>query len=129
MEKYAKSAQKMIIFESSLAVSEMQQAKLEVLYERMSEQYKARLADFDPVSQDNLHDNFTGRSYSFSLQDNHVEAFKKSIEEADGKKSWINLHQFKIELYFSVHSKLYQLRIILHQKKSMIYKYQNFVIL
>ena len=55
-KKYAKSAQKMIIFESGLAVSEMSQSKVEVLHHRMVEQYKVRLEEYNPMCDDNLHD-------------------------------------------------------------------------
>ena len=79
-KKYAKSAQKVLIFESGLAVSEMQQAKIEVLHERMVEQYRSRLDVFDPLSDDTLHDAFAGKMYAFNLRDSKVEAFKKSIE-------------------------------------------------
>ena len=97
-KKYAKSAQKMIIFESGLAVSEMSQSKVEVLHHRMVEQYKVRLEEYNPVCDDNLHDNFTGRSYAFTLRDNHVEVFKKLIEETDGKKMWKAYTNLKSEL-------------------------------
>ena len=97
-KKYAKSAQKMLIFEFGLAVSEMRQAKIEVLFERMVEQYKSRLEEFDPTSDNNLHDNFTGRSYTFLIHDNHIESFKRSIEETDRKKMWKVYSYLKSEL-------------------------------
>ena len=87
-KKYAKSAQKMLIFESGLAVSEMKQSKLEVLHQRMAEQYKTCLEDYDPVCSDNIHGGFTGKSYAFTLRDTLVESFKLSILESDGKKMW-----------------------------------------
>ena len=88
----------MLSFEFGLAVSEMKQSKMEVLYERMVEQYKLRLEAIDPVSDDNLHDNFTGKSYFFSVRDNLVETFKKSIEDNDGNKMWNHwLTHFKIQ--------------------------------
>ena len=65
-KRYAKSAQKTLIFESGLAVLEMRQAKIETLYERMIEQYRAQLGDFDPCSDENLRVNYSGRSYSRS---------------------------------------------------------------
>ena len=55
-KKYAKSAQKLLVFECGLAVSEMRQAKIEVLHERMVEQYRSRLEAFNPVDDDTLHD-------------------------------------------------------------------------
>ena len=87
-KKYAKSAQKFLIFESGLAVSEMRQAKVEVLQIRMAEQYKSRLLEFNPVSDENIRGFFTGKSYAYSLRDRYVEDFKKSIDDIDGKKMW-----------------------------------------
>ena len=52
-KRYAKSAQKTLIFESGLAVSELRQSKMETLYERMIEQYRVRLEDFDLCSDEN----------------------------------------------------------------------------
>ena len=109
-KKYAKSAQKMIIFECGLAVSEMRQAKIEVLHERMVEQYRSRLDVFDPVSDEALHDDFSGKSYTFTLRDCKVEIFKQSIEESDGKKMWKAFTNLKSELvnhwlpHFSIQS-------------------------
>ena len=97
-KKYAKAAQKMLIFESGLAVSEMKQSKMDVLHMRMAEQYKTRLDDFDPVSSDNLHDHFIGKTYAFTLRDNLIESFKKSIDETDGKKMWKAYSCLKSEL-------------------------------
>ena len=97
-KKYAKSAQKLLIFESGLAVSEMRQAKIEVLHERMVEQYSTRLDAFDPMSDDSLHDDFSGKMYNFTLRDCKVEAFKKMIEDADGKKMWKAFGNLKSEL-------------------------------
>ena len=68
-KRYAKSAQKTLIFESGLAVSEMRQSKMETLYERMIEQYRARLEDFDPCSDENQRVNYSGRSCAFTLRD------------------------------------------------------------
>ena len=97
-KKYAKSAQKMIIFESGLAISEMPQARVEVLYARMAKQYKMRLEEFNPVSEDNVHHNFNGKSFAFTLRDTQVEAFKKSLKDADGKKMWKIYTNLKSEL-------------------------------
>ena len=97
-KKYAKSAQKMIIFESGLAILEMPQARVEVLYERMAKQYKMRLEEFNPVSEDNVHHNFNGKSFAFTLCDAQVKAFKKFIEDAVGKKMWKIYTNLKSEL-------------------------------
>ena len=97
-KKYAKAAQKMLIFESGLAVSEMKQSKMEVLHMRMAEQYKTRLDDFDPVSSDNLHDHFIGKTYAFTLCDTLIESFKQSIDMSDGKKMWKAFCCLKSEL-------------------------------
>ena len=97
-KKYAKSAQKFILFECGLAVSEMRQAKIEVLHKRMVEQYRSRLDAFDPVWDESLHEDFSGKSYAFTLRDCKVEAFKKSIEESDGKKMWKAFSCLKSEL-------------------------------
>ena len=97
-KRYAKSAQKTLIFESGLAVLEMRQSKMETLYERMIEQYRARLEDFDPCSDENQRVNYSGRSYAFTLRDIHVEAFKASIVETNGKKMWNAFMNLKSEL-------------------------------
>ena len=76
----------------------MRQAKIETLYKKMIEQYRARLADFDPCSDENLRVNYSHRSYAFSLRDVHVEAFKASIEETNGKKMWNTFMNLKSEL-------------------------------
>ena len=52
----------------------------------MVEQYKSRLEAFDPLSDESIGEDFTGKSYAFTLRDSKVEAFKKSIDESDGKK-------------------------------------------
>ena len=64
----------------------MRQAKLEVLHERMVEQYRERLEAFNPVDDETLHVDFGGKSYSYTLRDLKVEDFKKLIKESDGKK-------------------------------------------
>ena len=97
-KKYAKAAQKMIIFKSGIAVSEIQQSKLEVLHMRMAEQYKTRLGDFDPVSSNNLHNHFIGKAYAFTLRDTLVESFKRSIQENNGKTMWKAFTCLKSEL-------------------------------
>ena len=109
-KKYAKSAQKLLVFECGLAVSEMRQAKIEVLHKTMVEQYRSRLDAFNPLDDDTLHDDFAGKSYSYSLHDSKVEAFKKLIEESDGKKMWKAFSCLKSELvnhwlpHFSIQS-------------------------
>ena len=97
-KKYAKAAQKLIIFKSGLAVLEMRQAKVEVLHERMVEQYSTRLDAFDPMADESLHEDFSGEMYSYTLRDCKVEAFKKLIEEADGKKMWEAFGNLKSKL-------------------------------
>ena len=47
--KYAKAVQRLIWFESGLAVSEMPQARLNVLHEKSFAEYEARLNSFDPL--------------------------------------------------------------------------------
>ena len=84
--KCTKSAQKVFVFDSGLAVSEMRQAKIEVLHEMMVEEHKLRLEAFDQVDNDTLHNDFSRKSYSCGLRDAKVEEFKKSIEESDRKK-------------------------------------------
>ena len=85
-KKHVKLAQKLLVFESGLAVSEMRQAKIEASRERIVEQHEARLEAFDPLDDDTLHNNFSGESCSCSLRDTKVEELKKPIEESDGKK-------------------------------------------
>ena len=97
-KKYAKSAQKLLVFECGLAVSEMRQAKMEVLHERMVEQYTSRLEAFNPLDDETLLTDFSGKSYSYSLRDSKVEGFKKMIEESDGKKMWKAFSCLKSEL-------------------------------
>ena len=45
-KKHANAAKKFLIFESGLVVSEMRQAKVEVLHERMVDQHEARLEEY-----------------------------------------------------------------------------------
>ena len=85
-EKHAKWAQKLLVFESRLAVSEMRSAKKEVFHERIVDQCKSCLEAFDPVDDDALHNYFSDKSHCFSLRGAKAEEFKNSIKERDGKK-------------------------------------------
>ena len=76
----------------------MRQTKAEFLHERMVEHHRSHLDDFDPVSNEALHDDFSGKTYSHFLRDTKVEIFKKSIEESDGKKMWKVFTNLKSEI-------------------------------
>ena len=51
-KRYARSAQKMLMFESGLAVAEMQQARLATLHDKVLEKYVTRLGTLNPCSDD-----------------------------------------------------------------------------
>ena len=89
----------MLIFESGLAVSETAQSRLPVLWSRMIDEYKVRLDNFDPCS-DESNEIFSGKSYCFHLRDPFVELFKRSIRlfDSDGKKTWDAFNNTKSEL-------------------------------
>ena len=51
-----------------------------MLRERIVEQHKSRLDAFDPLQDDTLRNDFSGKSCSCGIRDAKVEGFKKRIE-------------------------------------------------
>ena len=97
--KYAKAVQKMIFFESGLAVAELPQSKLDVLQDSAHKEYEARLAMFDPTCDD-VKTFFSGHSFSFTVRDTVIEEFKNEIasNKTTGKKIWQGYVYIKSEI-------------------------------
>ena len=55
-----KAAQKLLWFEAGLAISEMAQARLNVLHEKCYADYEERLSQFDPLN-DEVEEVFRGK--------------------------------------------------------------------
>ena len=76
----------------------------------MLEQYKSRLEAFHPVSDERLHDAFTGETHAYTLHDTKG-GVKKSIKESNGKMMWKGFTNLKSDLvnhwlsHFSIQSR------------------------
>ena len=95
----ARSAQKMLMFESGLAVAEMSQARLDTLHDKVLKKYVARLGTFNPRNNDAF-DEYLGKPYTFSLHNALAEDFKHNIcpDQISGKKIWAAYTYLKSEI-------------------------------
>ena len=98
-KRYARAVQKLLFFEAGLAVAEMPQSKLAQIHERALQEYNARLAMFNPLSDDNLM-LFSGNSFAFTVREHLIEDFKKEItnENVTGKKFGLATGISKVKL-------------------------------
>jgi len=88
-KKFVKVAQKMLVFESGLAISERPQSRIAEVHRWMIHEYTTRLEDFDPTMDENI-EAFTSPYYILRCREEMVDIMKQAMQfnSSDGKKLW-----------------------------------------